>query len=133
MIYVLDACAVIAYLGNEPGADVVEQALLDPASRCLIHSINLCEVFYHFHRAGDEQAATDAVKDVRHLGIAERSDFDEEFWMESGRLKAQGRISLADCFAITLTNRTGGTLLTSDHHEMDKIAAAGTCSITFIR
>ena len=44
MIYVLDACAMLAYLRNETGADVVENALLDANSQCVAHAINLCEV-----------------------------------------------------------------------------------------
>lgn len=133
MIYVLDACAMIAFLKGEAGADVVENALLDANGRCVAHAINLCEVYYDFHRAGGESAADGALVDMRTLGLAERDDIDEPFWKEAGKLKAAGKISLADCFAVTLTNRVGGTLLTSDHHELDRIAAAGTCSITFIR
>jgi hypothetical protein len=67
------------------------------------------------------------------LGLGERDDIDGPFWKNVGKLKAQGNISLADCFAISLTNRVGGTLLTSDHHELDAVAAAGICPITFIR
>ncbi len=133
MIYVLDACAMIAYLNNEPGADVVEAALVDPANQCLAHAINLCEVFYQFYRAGGAQAAADAIGDLRRMNIIERDDLDEAFWTEAGKLKAQHRASLADFCAIALTNRVGGTLLTSDHHELDVIAAAGVCPITFIR
>lgn len=133
MIYVLDACAMIAFLRGEEGADVVERALLDAASQCVAHVINMCEVFYDFHRAGDESAANQAVDDLRDINVIERADMDEAFWKEVGKLKARGKISLADCFAVTLTNRVGGTLLTSDHHELDAVAAAGTCSITFIR
>ncbi len=67
------------------------------------------------------------------MNIVERTDFDQSLWQEAGRLKAKGKVSLADCFALALTNRVGGTLLTSDHHELDAIAAAGICNITFIR
>ena len=133
MIYVLDACAMIAYLRKEPGADIVLQALTDAGSLSIAHAINLCEVFYDFHRKISESAATDAINDLYAVGVVERNDLDEAFWKDAGKLKAQGKISLADCFAITLTNRVGGTLLTSDHHELDRIAAAGICSITFIR
>lgn len=45
MIYVLDACAMIAFLKGEPGADVVENALLDANSQCMAHAINLFEVY----------------------------------------------------------------------------------------
>ena len=133
MIYVLDACAMIAFLRGEPGADVVENALLDATSDCMVHAINLCEVFYDFYRDSGESAAKGAIADLSTVGVTERDDFSQTFWMEVGRLKAQGKISLADCFAITLTNRTGGTLLTSDHHEMARIVAAGLCNIAFIR
>jgi predicted nucleic acid-binding protein len=133
MIYVLDACAMIAFLKGEAGADVVENALLDANSQCVAHAINLCEVYYDFHRASSESAAEGAVADLRTVGVTERQDLDESFWKEAGKLKAGGKISLADCFAVALTNRVGGTLLTSDHHELDRVAAAGVCSITFIR
>ncbi|MEA2173567.1 MAG: hypothetical protein QOD00_1159 [Blastocatellia bacterium] len=133
MIYVLDACAIIAALRKEAGAKIVKQALLEAGGQCIAHSVNLCEVYYIFHRNAGEKVAAQAIEDIRTLGLVERSDFDEAFWKEAGNLKAQGKISLPDCFAITLTNRVGGTLLTSDHGEMDPLAAAGVCSITFIR
>ena len=134
MIYVMDACAMIALLSGEAGADVVKNALLEAGSQCLAHSINLCEVYYVVWRKGGEVAAKDAVNDLKAAGVIERSDFDEAFWQEAGKMKAvQVRVSLADCCAIALTNRVGGTLLTSDHHELDSVAAAGLCNITFIR
>ncbi len=133
MIYILDACAMIAYLNNELGADVVEAAMIDPASQCYAHAMNLCEVFYQFYRAGGESSATGAISDLHSMNVIERADFDQTFWQDAGRLKANGGVSLADCFAIALTNRLGGALLTSDHHELDAVAAAGICSITFIR
>lgn len=134
MIYVLDACAMVAYLDGESGSDVVENALLEKDSECLAHAINLCEVFYLFHRAGGEAAALKALSDLSDVGIIERNDLDSAFWQQAGTLKAVHRkVSLADCCAITLTQRLSGTLLTSDHHELDPLAAAGICPITFIR
>jgi hypothetical protein len=70
---------------------------------------------------------------LKAVGVATRNDFDEAFWQEAGRVKAAHRVSLADCLAMALTNRLGGTLLSSDHHELDPIAAVGVCPITFIR
>jgi PIN domain nuclease of toxin-antitoxin system len=119
--------------GNEPGADVVDQAIRDVNSQCLAHAINLCEVYYDAHRNASEAHAESVIGDLVSVGMMERNDFDQAFWKGAGKLKAGGGISLADCFAITLSNRVGGTLLTSDHHEMDPLASAGICSITFIR
>jgi predicted nucleic acid-binding protein len=67
------------------------------------------------------------------LGVVGRNDFDKVLWKSAGKLKAGGKISLADCVAIALTNRVGGTLLSSDHRELDAVAATGICPITFIR
>lgn len=133
MIYVLDASAMLAYLHGEAGALVVKNALLDSAGQCLAHSINLCEVYYIVHRDADEVTADVAINDFRSLGVVERSDFDEAFWKEAGKLKAAGGISLPDCIGIALTKRVGGTFLTADHGELEQVAAAATCSITFIR
>ncbi len=133
MIFVLDACAMIAWLRNEPGADVVDRAVRDVNSQCLAHAINLCEVYYDAVRKDSEARAQDVLNDLQAVGIVERNDLDQAFWQEAGKLKAKGKISIADCFAITLTNRIGGSLLTSDHHELDAVAAVGVCPITFIR
>jgi PIN domain nuclease of toxin-antitoxin system len=134
MICVLDACAVIALLRGESGNDVVWRYVSDSSMLSLAHSINLCEVYYDFYRAGGERAAVGAINDLKALGVIERNDFDQAFWQEAGRIKAnQKRVSLADCFAITLTNRVGGVMLTSDHQEFDPIATQGICQVTFFR
>jgi predicted nucleic acid-binding protein len=130
---VLDACAMIALLRAEPGENVVWAHLSDPNNLCFAHAVNLCEVYYDFYRDAGESAAESAVADLKSLGVVERNDFDEALWKSAGKLKAGGKISLADCVAIALTNRVSGTLISSDHHELDAVAAAGICPITFIR
>src|SRR5712691_53499 len=105
MIYVLDACAMIALLRREPGEDIVWAYLADTTAACYAHAINLCEVFYDFYRDPDEATAKSAVEDLKALGIIERNDFDVAFWQEAGRLKAIHRkVSLADCCALSLTS-----------------------------
>ena len=134
MIYILDACAMLAFLDGEPGADIVELALLDPDNQCLAHAINLCEVFYGFYRVGGQIEAQRVINDLTAVGVVERPDLDSTFWQDAGTIKADHRhVSLADCCAIALTKRVGGTLLTSDHHELDTLVALGVCPITFIR
>ncbi len=130
---VLDACAMIALLKGEPGEEVVWAHLLDPDNTVYAHSLNLCEVYYQFRRNVGEAAADEAIEDLRYLGVIERSDLDEAFWKDASGLKSGGGISLADCIAVALTKRLGGTVLTSDHGEFDPVAAAGICPVTFIR
>lgn len=133
LIDVLDANAMIAFLRDESGAEIVEQTLLNKDTSVFAHSINLCEVYYDTIRFGGETAAEKAIKDLFEAGVIERSDFDRTFWKEVARLKANLRASLADFCGLVLTNRLGGTFLTADRHELDKIADDGICKIQFIR
>lgn len=133
VIYIIDSCSMIAFLRNEVGADLVKNVVVDSANVCNAHAINLCEVYYDFWRAGGESAAEQAINDLLRLGILERNDCDPSFWKQVGRVKANNKVSLADCFAIVLANEVGGIVLTSDHHEFDKIAQDNICSVQFIR
>ncbi|MCA1667895.1 MAG: PIN domain-containing protein [Thermomicrobia bacterium] len=133
MILILDASAMIAFLRDEPGGAVVETVLINGMNTCIAHAINLCEVYYDFFRSADEATAKAAITDLEDIGVIVREDMDRTFWQEVGRYKATNKASLADCAAIALTNRVGGELLTSDHHELDVIAANSICQIRFIR
>ena len=48
MPVVLDASAIIAFLRDEPGAQVVADHLRDERQRSFAHALNLCEVYYDF-------------------------------------------------------------------------------------
>jgi len=69
VIYVLDACAMIAYVDGESGSDVVEGALVEADSQCMAHAINLCEVFYGFYRAGGDARAEQVMSDLSAVGV----------------------------------------------------------------
>lgn len=125
---------MIAFLRGEPGADAVAEILLDPESQCYAHSLNLCEVFYDFERAGNRQDALQAVLDLAILGVIEDASLAPAVWQAAGTLKARlRRVSLADCFALELAERLEATILTADHHEFDVLAARPECRIRFIR
>jgi len=134
MVFVLDASAMIAFLRDEPGASAVADALVDPNSRCYAHAINLCEVYYDFHRAAGREAAEGAILDLTHLGVIEDASLGGTVWRSVGTLKANlRRVSLADCFAIELTQRMNASLLTADHHEFDPLVGLSLCAIQFVR
>jgi uncharacterized protein with PIN domain len=133
-VYVFDACAVIALLDNEPGATAVEALLEVEGGRCVAHVLNVCEVYYHIaRRAGTERA--DKLKDVlESYGFEIEDSLATELWQKAAQIKADWRkVSLADCFALALAIREKGTLVTSDHHELDPLAKAGLCEFRFIR
>ncbi|MEZ4737354.1 MAG: PIN domain-containing protein [Caldilineaceae bacterium] len=131
--YVLDACALLAFLGNEPGAHVVKSLLTDTSNVCMVHAINLCEVYYDLLRQNDAQFARERLQPwwLRYTST-ERDG--RTVLATSRQVKSKsGKISLADCFALALAIRSGATLVTSDHHEFDRIDALGICPILFIR
>ena len=129
---VLDACALIAFIRSEDGADRVEQRLIEGG--CLVHALNLCEVYYDCIRRDGEARANAILTDLQDAGLSARSDIDEDFWKDAGRIKAEvARISLADCFAVALARRVGMPVMTSDHHEFDNILERGLCAVQFLR
>jgi len=130
---IFDACALIAFLNNEPGTEIVEAMLIDEKNKCFVHAVNLCEVFYEFLRAEDENLAQSVINDILLAGITVREDMDTEFWKQIGRYKVKGRISLADCFCISLAGRLDGEIITSDRHEFEEISKRNIAKIKFIR
>lgn len=135
----MDASALIAYLRGEEGSSVVEQLLLDASPNCCVHAVNVCEVFYVFLRDAGIDAARGAVQDLREVGLVVREDLDTGLWQQAGVLKAHSltalhnRMSLADAFGLALAKRLDCDFVTSDHKELDAIAASGDVRITFIR
>jgi PIN domain nuclease of toxin-antitoxin system len=130
---VIDASALIAFLRDESGADIVENVLATPG-KCYAHALNLCEVYYDFFRAASLDAAEAAIRDLLEMGIEERTDLDAEFWRDAGSLKAiHRRVSLADCCALALARRLGARLLSADRHELEPILSGGSNQIVFIR
>lgn len=134
MNVVLDASAMIAFLRDEGGAEVVMNQMQRPECRAFAHALNLCEVYYDFLRASGETTAIDAIKDLLALGIEERNDMHADFWRGMGRLKASyRRVSLADCAALALAAELHAVLLTADRHELEPLCETGVCEIEFIR
>ena len=104
MKVVVDASAMIAYVRNEPGADLVARYLRSD-HLLWAHALNLCEV-YDFYRTDGQEVAASVIADLLALRLVERNNMDVNFWSAMGNLKAvHKRVSLADCAAITLTQR----------------------------
>ena len=131
---VFDACAVIAMLRGEEGAETVASLLGEPKNQCRLHAVNLCEVYYDGLRRGDTTDAARLEKLLTNSGFEIETEVPQPLWESVGRLKATlRRVSLADCFALAVALRENGTVVTTDHHEFDPIAATGICPVQFIR
>jgi predicted nucleic acid-binding protein len=66
-------------------------------------------------------------------GVTERRDLNRGFWQRVGELMARGRISLPDCFCISLALELGGEVVTTDHREFDPLVPFGIVPIKFVR
>ena len=130
---ILDACALIAYLRGEQGDQIVDGYLRDSSTNCYAHVVNVCEVYYAFIRTDGLAVARSAIRDLRADGVEFRRDMSQAFWLDVGELKANGNISIADCFCLALARKLGGSAVTSDHHEFDPLVPLGICAIEFIR
>lgn len=134
IIYIMDACAIIAFLRREAGSVVVARLLADAGNLCYIHAVNLCEVYYDAVRRTDVATARQDMAALLTSGLVLRTDMDTAFWQSVGELKVNpGKLSFADCFGLALAKQENGTLVTSDHHEFDPIVPLNLCPILFIR
>src|SRR5215207_8255901 len=114
---------MIAYLWDEPGADTVDDLLVDGNELCMAHAINLCEVYYKVRRFADEDEVLSGIEDLMAKGVVARDDLDPDFWLDVGRHKATiSSIPLADCFVVALDNRADAEAVTADHPDFDLIA-----------
>lgn len=120
--YVLDACALIAFLTDEEGAEQVEKILVKASSgQCLIfmNTINLLEIYYGIYREAGEKEAKRMYSVVQDLPIIFVSELISNIFEEAGRLKATYKISLADSIVLAQAIEKNAALLTADHHEFD--------------
>ena len=122
-IFVLDACALVAILKDENGADIVAAAYSKAETgeaRIIMNRVNLLEVYYGYYRDNGKKYA-EKIMDGVAQSVISISEFDNTLFPEAGRLKASYKISLADAIALAQALVTGGDFLTSDHHEFDSV------------
>ncbi len=132
-IVVLDACALIAFLNGEDGADVVTQVFLE-ISQVEIAAINVLEIAYDaVRRSGVASAAIRVMEIINALPVKIRWDLDPSLIAAAATFKTRFRISIADSVALAFAQQKQAPLVTCDHHEFDPIEAAGASRFVWIR
>ncbi len=114
--FILDACAVLRWLQDEPGADRVDMILQGARSnkhQVQMHIMNLGEVIYTIGKAWGWEVAQRKRDEMQLLPIAIIPFSDHVFW-KAVELKSQFAMSYADCFAAAAAIQENATLLTSD-------------------
>ena len=135
MVYVLDACALITYLNDEPGSDIVRDLLKKAVNgeiTIFINIINLIEVHYaNIRSLGYEQAAI-VLEQIRSSPIRIIANFSDAVFQEASRLKAYYKCSLADAIGLASAIELSGQFVSSDHHELEVIEENETISIFWL-
>ena len=112
----LDASALVALLQNEPGAQVVEDAIADGAT---ISTVNLAEALSTMARKGADPATALATMTERGVigGAITVEPFTLADAVEAARLRpltAKAGLSLGDRSCLALARRLGTAALTAD-------------------
>jgi len=122
--YVLDACALIALLHDEKGANTVANvinAAYNGEAAISMNKLNLLEVYYDAYRSRGKEQANLMLSEVKKCPIIVNSKIRDEIFFEAGRFKASYKISLADSIVLAEAFVANAKLLTADHHEFDAI------------
>lgn len=131
--YVIDACALIAFLQNEKGGDKLRELFKAPENIFFMHSVNLTEVYYDAVYVSGKEKAQELFETVGKLPIIILWDLDISFIKLVGKYKTSYKISFADCFVLAFAEKEKATVISTDHHEFDIIESAEELSFYWLR
>lgn len=134
--YVVDACALIAYLFDEEGSSFFETLLVKARNKdidMIMHMANLGEVYYDIVKRNDVITAQETYKDVKQLPIRFENRISDDMVYKIGDVKTRFRISYADAFAVAQTILSQFELITTDHKEFEPLEKAGVVKIKWLR
>ncbi len=131
--YVVDACALIAYLRAEPGGDKLREWMQETDRCFFMHAINLGEVYYDTLRSMGQAKATALFSDLADLPIEIIWTLDQALLEAAGRYKTRYRISYADSFVLALAEQQEAVVISTDHHEFDTVEIAQALKFAWLR
>jgi predicted nucleic acid-binding protein len=137
MRYILDACALLALINKENGADAVQELLeqteTDETEVC-VNIVNLLEVFYKLVQQKGTIAVDTFIKSILYASpIQIIETISLPVFCEAARFKTAYKVSLADSLALATALCTGAALVTADHHELDEVDRSASVRFLWIR
>ena len=135
-IFILDACALIALLAGEPGAEKVKsviQGAIDEKITVRMNQINLLEVYYHIINVYGQNEANTVLEKIKQFPIEIITELSGNVFKEAGRIKSKYKIPLGDSITVAECIIGKGVLITSDHTGLDKIENAENIKIDWFR
>jgi predicted nucleic acid-binding protein len=134
MDYVFDACAVIALLNDENGADTVAGLINHAAAgadRIFMNVVQVLEVYYdRIYIKGREYAET-VLESLYASPVIIVNEISREMIHEAGRFKTSYSMSLGDTFAAVTARKFTAALVTRDK-EMKVPEEAGEFSVLWM-
>ena len=115
---VLDTSAIVAYLYDEEGADVAEEVIFARTDALLVPFIAMMEVEYKLIRDGED--VEERISWILEWPIRV-VESDEEWRRAAARVKAPGRLSVADAWVASLALLNDAVLVHKDP-EFDVVA-----------
>ena len=121
-VFILDACAIIALLAGEKGAENVKKLIQDAIDEKIslkMNQINLLEVYYHICKTYNQDEANKAIIKLKEFPIEIVIGLNENVFNEAGRIKSNYKIPLGDSIVVAECIINKGTLVTSDHNDLE--------------
>jgi len=135
MDYLFDACALIAFLNDEAGADTVAGLLTqkgDTTDHVFITCVQALEVYYdRIYVKGREYADT-FLENLYSSTVVVLHDISRDVIREAGRFKTSYSMSLADAIVCATAKSLGATLVTKDD-ELSAPEQAGEFSMLWLK
>jgi predicted nucleic acid-binding protein len=136
-IFVLDACALIAYFAKENGAEnvkaILKEAIDNTNTKIFMNKVNLLEVYYDVIKNYNKNEADKMLETVKEMPIEIIKELEDAVFKKAGHLKSKYKISLADSIALAENITRNGQLITSDHHEFETIEKNENIGIKWFR
>jgi ribonuclease VapC len=113
-VYVLDTYAVLCFLEDEPGSHLIAEIIMQPKALLYMSVVNLGEVYYIITRRRSRLQAEkvkQAILDTESITLV---NIDLKRALLAAAIKAEKKISYADCFTIALAKEKNATIITGD-------------------
>ena len=135
-LFILDACALLAVLAMEKGAENIRdlfQKTVDRKAHLIMNKFNFLEVYYKIYKAYGKAEADNLLKTMEQMPVTIKDTLTDEVFKEAGRLKSKYKLSLADSVAIAESIIDKGSLVTADHREIEPVETAEKINVTWFR
>jgi len=115
--FILDACAMLAYLNNENGAGVIGEILergIRDEVKIFITAMDLADIFYIVLKKEGHDKALKTILLIKNLPV-ECVGLDEPLLMLAGEIRVQFPLTLGDALVAALAKTRKAKVITGDN------------------